>query len=272
MVLEVLVSPKKVTGKPWEMFFIGVVYSLVSFALSYWVFRGHVGVVMITFTAIASIPFIYTATLSEEKKEKVYRKYPFKEHSQLLGMFTFLFLGFVAAFCVLYLVLPEEIALEVFKDQVSAITDVNAAVGHFSSLLTDFNLVLFHNIGVLLFCLVFSFFYGVGAIFILSWNASVMSVAIGDSIKTELLHSGVFTAVPFSLVRYFLHGIPEIIAYFAASLAGGIISVALMKRGIKSKHFLKASKDALHILAFSVLLLFLAALIEIFISLKMDRL
>ena len=36
------------------------------------------------------------------------------------------------------------------------------------------------------FCVFFSFFYGAGAIFILVWNASVISAAIGSFVRSNI--------------------------------------------------------------------------------------
>jgi uncharacterized membrane protein SpoIIM required for sporulation len=261
MVLERLVNPKKVEGKPWEMFFIGIVYSLVGVGLGYWVFESYVSLIMVTFTAIAAIPFIRGAIESEEMKEKKFKAIALlKEHGKVISMFTFLFFGFVATFSLLYVFLPAGMIEKVFEVQIAAIIDVNNSLtGDFTSLLTSLGRILTNNLGVLLFCLIFSFFYGMGAIFILSWNASVMGAAVGSAIRGT-------GAVSINFIGYFVHGIPEIMAYFVAGLAGGIISVALMREGLKSKIFVKASKDSLNLIAIAAVLLILAALIEVYIS------
>lgn len=269
MVLEILVRPKKVTGKPWEMFFIGAIYSLVGMVLGYWIFRSYVSLVMVAFTAIAAVPFIHRAIELEEKKEKIKKFRPFKEHSKVISMFTFLFLGFVAVFCLFYVVLPKGMVGEIFKAQMETIITVNSApTGNFISSLTSFASILFNNLKIMLFCLIFSFFYGVGAIFILSWNASVMGAAIGNAIREGLSSNlgGYFHVISMGFLGYFVHGIPEIIAYFIAGLAGGIISVAVIKERFGSKFFIKTSLDSLHLVAFAFVLLVLAALIEVFIS------
>ena len=42
--------------------------------------------------------------------------------------------------------------------------------------------IFINNMGVLFLCIIFSFLYGAGAIFILTWNASVIAAAIGSFI------------------------------------------------------------------------------------------
>ena len=127
MVLEILVNPKKVSGKPWEMFFLGAMYSLFGVALGYWVFKGHVTLIMVTFTAIASVPFVHRAIEMEEAKEKkkMGELTLLKEHSKVVSMFTFLFLGFVAVFSLLYVFLPNGTVEQIFSAQIETIVTIN---------------------------------------------------------------------------------------------------------------------------------------------------
>ena len=127
--------------------------------------------------------------------------------------------------------------------------------------------IFLNNIRVLIFCLLFSFFYGVGAIFILSWNASVIGVAIGNFIRTNVSkYLAYFSIVPLAIVRYMTHGILEIGAYFVAGLAGGIISVAIIKHDLGTKNFEHVLLDSVDLILVSVLLLVIAALVEVFIT------
>ncbi|MEK6951275.1 MAG: stage II sporulation protein M [Nanoarchaeota archaeon] len=275
MVLEILVNPTKVKGKPWEMFFIGVVYSLVGVMLGYWVFRSHVSLVMVAFTSIASIPFVHSAIKAGEErgqgKKEGQEESLFQKYAGVLTMFTFLFLGFVAVFVLLFVTLPAATVTHIFSTQINAIGEVRTSVagnvtGNFMQHLSTFTHILFNNIKVLFFTLLFSIVYGAGAIFILSWNASVMGAAIGDAIREKVLHVGVLEAVSLSLAGYFVHGIPEIFAYFAGGLAGGVLSVALVQSGFQSIALQKAWKDCLNLTAFAALTLFFAGLIEVYIS------
>ncbi len=274
MVLEILVNPIKAKGKPWEMFFIGVVYSLVGVMLGYWVFKSHVSLVMVAFTSIAAIPFVHSAIKAEEERgwaressakgneEGVFRKY-----ASILTMFTFLFLGFVTVFLLLFVVLPPPTVAHIFSSQINAIGEVRTSVtGSFTQHFSTLARILFNNIKVLLFTLLFSVVYGAGAIFILSWNASVMGAAIGEAIREKVLHVGALQAISLSLAGYFVHGIPEIFAYFAGGLAGGVLSVALVHGGFNSLALQKAWKDCLNLTAFAALTLFFAGLIEVYIS------
>lgn len=121
-----------------------------------------------------------------------------------------------------------------------------------------------NNIYVLIFTLVLSLIFGAGAIFILAWNASVIATAIGIFAKNQLanLHLG--------FARYILfHGLLEIAAYFIAALAGGILSTAFIKHDTKSEKFWTIVQDALNLIIIAIVILIIAALIEVFITPKL---
>lgn len=273
MVLEILVDPKKISGKPWEMFFIGAMYSLFGFALGYWIFKGYVTLIMVTFTTIASVPFFHKAIELEEAKEteSTSEVKLLEEHGKVVSMFTFLFLGFVTVFSLLYIVLPNGIVEEVFKAQIETIVRINASpTGAFIASFKTFVEILSNNLKILALCLAFSFFYGVGALFILAWNASVMGAAIGDAIRSGLHNivgiGGYFHVISTNVLGYFLHGVPEIVAYFIAALAGGIISVATIREKFGSEPFIKTMLDSIDLVLISFVLLVIAGLIEVFVS------
>ena len=72
--------------------------------------------------------------------------------------------------------------------------------------------------------------------------------------------------LPASFLRYLIHGIPEISAYFTAGLAGGIISVAVIKHHFKQEKFWHVLYDSISLIILAIIILFIAALIEVFIT------
>ena len=65
--IESLVNPRNAEGHPFEMFFLGVVYTSVAIFLSLWIFRDYSSLVMVFLTVVASIPLVYTVIGIEEK-------------------------------------------------------------------------------------------------------------------------------------------------------------------------------------------------------------
>ncbi len=276
MVLESLFSPRRAEKEPWELFLVGLAYAGFSFLMSWWVFKEHISLIMVTLTAICSVPLLYNMIKYEAMKDNTPQKeyWLIKEHGKAVSAFTFLFLGFVAAFLILFVVLPVNTVNEAFSVQIDTISQVTSATptGNFISTIGNALPILANNMKILIFCFVMSFFFGAGAIFILTWNASVVGVAIGIFIRNKVMVNTVpsFGAysqlVSIGVLKYMTHGIFEIVAYFVGALAGGILSIGVIKHEFGTPEFRKQMLDSLDIMAISIIALFLAALIEVFVT------
>ena len=275
MVLESLINPFTLKKRPWEMFIAGFFYSLVALFLSYLVFREVSGLLMIFLIIMSVLPVLYTTIKEEEEIDMRYHREwdMLKEHSRALIFLLALFMGITMALSLCYVFLPSGMTEVIFNLQNKAIYDINVNIlGHVTSF-GLFQKILFNNLKVMFFCLAFAFLYGAGAIFILTWNASVISAAIGNLIKTELakassvigLNSAAsyFSVTAFSFMRYMTHGIFEIAAYFIAGLAGSIISVAVIKKDLDND---KVIFDATELIILSLAILIIAAVIEVFLT------
>ena len=63
-----------------------------------------------------------------------------------------------------------------------------------------------------------------------------------------------------------IHGIPEIGGYFVGGLAGGILSIGVIQHKLGSNKFKKTMLDALNLIILAVFILFVSAVIEVWIS------
>jgi len=268
MVLEGLIKPLTAEKRPFELFFIGLLLSSVAIFLSIFVFSPYASIISITLTTMVCVPIVYGVIKLEEHKSMEITKEALlvKAHGRALLFFMFLFLGFVASFALWYIFLPETHISEVFSVQMATISGAaDNITGNAVNPTKAFTVLLGHNMKVLFFCILFAFLYGFGAIFLLTWNASVMGAAIGDSIRSTV-SSGFFTSISATLLKYLTHGIPEMIAYFTAGLAGGIISIAIINHDIKSDKFKHIVFDSLDLIVLSIIILTAAAVIEVFIT------
>ena len=137
-------------------------------------------------------------------------------------------------------------------------------------------MIFFNNFKVMLFCLLFSFIYGFGAIFILVWNASVIATAIGIFLRSNIATprrmqawqkaACYFQVFPVGLMKYFIHGVPEILAYFVAALAGGIISVAVIRHTFGTREFEKIVIDTADLIMIALFVLIVAAFLEVYVT------
>lgn len=277
MVLESLVNPSKMEKTPSEMFVFGFFYSTVGLFLSYFLFGKYMSILSIFLTTMPLIIIMYKTVRLEEEKDKIYEtKFLIKEHGKSLSMFIYLFLGLLASYSLWCTVLPDSAVERLFDFQIQTIKSIeiitiSSAINR-TDILTD---ILGNNFRVLFLCILFSFVYGAGAIFILTLNASVIGVAIGSIIRNSIAecatssHLGFiyhyFRSVSISLC-YLVHGIPEISAYFLGALGGGIISVAVVNHDFRTKEFKKILIDSLDLVVLSCVVLFLAGLIEVYIT------
>jgi len=280
--LEMLLSPRKAERHPWEMFFVGLVYASLSLLLVNWIFAKdavlsqYSGILIVTFTVMFSLPFMYFTIRYEEKRvsEDKGAISLIKEHKKALYAFLWLFLGFVVAFAFWYIIMstPNNFRAQIetfcminrpanFQDCVSqygikSAKSINAFVTNQERLFLIFS----NNIYVLMFTLVFSLIFGAGVIFVLAWNASVIAAAVGIFAKSEL------SALPVGIARYMLHGIPEIGSYFIVALAGGIISSAVIRHEFGSEKFWEVLQDSLGLVILAIVVLFGAAILEVYVT------
>jgi uncharacterized membrane protein SpoIIM required for sporulation len=282
MVLESIISPEGAENKPALMIFLGFFYTSLAMFLSFYIFEAYSSIFMIFLTTIAATPIIYKLMKTEEEKDltDVEEKVLLKEHSKALKAFMYLFIGATLCFAFWYAVLSQDMVNTLFHAQSSTISSINAKVVETTGYVTNpgavFTRIFFNNVKVLLFCVLFSFMYGAGAIFILMWNASVVGTAIGSFIRSSVgLLVGTacgpnlgttFCAVSSGILRYTIHGVPEILAYFVAALAGGIISIAVINHEFTSRKFEHILLDSADLLMLAIGILFVAALLEVFVT------
>ena len=279
--LEMLLSPRKAERHPWELFFVGAFYAALSVLLVDWIFSqdavlsAYSGILVVTFTVMFSMPFVYYTIKLEESRirEGVGLISLLKEHRRAIYAFLWLFLGFVFAFSVLYMVLPST---EIFRAQIETYCLINRpanfdnCVGQYTSRTSEITpfvtakterlmLIFTNNIYVLIFTLLFSLIFGAGVIFILAWNASVIAAAVGIFTNSEL------SFLPLGILRFMLHGLPEIASYFIVALAGGLISISIIKHGIRGK-FWQVLQDSVNLIIVAVIVLIFAALLEVYVT------
>ncbi|HRZ85757.1 MAG TPA: stage II sporulation protein M [Candidatus Paceibacterota bacterium] len=279
---EMIINPRRTERKPWELFFVGFVYAALSVILVNWIFAAdpvlskYSGILVVTFSVMFSMPFVYFTLRLEESKD-VYIKNSFrllKEHGKALMCFLWLFLGFIIAFSAFYIIINNT---DNYKAQIETYCSINQP-GEYENCVASydpnnkitgnvsglgmFESIFINNIYVLIFTIIFSIIFGAGGIFILAWNASVISAAM------VIFSEGNIINIPLGLIRYMIHGFPEISAYFIGTLAGGIIGLSVIKKEFKTDQFWNVLYDALLLIIIAIIIVFIAAVIEVFITPK----
>lgn len=257
MVLEKLVSLKTAIKNPLSMFIVGGLVSVVCLFVAFFVFQTSAGIFTSLLVTLAMTPFMINLIRYDEAREEMMSKdieksNIFFRHRDILKVYAAFFGGMILSLSIIYLILPEHISGVLFKDQSD---EINRIRGKFMSF-DNFQKIIINNIGVLFLSFLFSFLFGAGAVFILAWNASVLSAAIGMTAKSI----GGFKGLPLAMMSYFPHGSLEILAYFIGGIAGGLISAAITRK--KSPRFAFIVKDSLMMMAISTVILILAGAIE----------
>ncbi|MBM3228546.1 hypothetical protein FJZ20_01520 [Candidatus Pacearchaeota archaeon] len=283
--LESMINPRRVEKGPWKMFFIGLIYGSLSLLFAKWFFASDVvlsqysGMIVVLFCVMFSLPFMYFIIKKEEAEdEQVFGfMHVWKAHKDAIFAFMWLFLGFILAFSFWYILLSDS---SLFNAQIETYCRINspgnleACVDRYDFSKTDISSgvtgavtkeirllsIISNNVYVMIFTLLLSLIFGAGAIFVLAWNASVIAAAIAIFTQHQIKE------IPLGVARYMIHGFPEIAAYFITALAGGIFGVCVLKHGIQGKRFLHVFENIVLLLFIALVIIFVAALIEVYFT------
>jgi len=280
--LESMVNPTRTEKGPIKMLLVGILYASLSLLLVKLFFSADpvlykfAGMIVITFTVMFSLPFMYFLIKTEEEEDEQIEGFfgIWNMHRDALFAFMWLFAGFLIAFSFWYIVLGDQTLLNAQIETYCAINSPGAiddCVSRYSfdsQIITTgsatkearFLAIISNNVYVMLFTLLFSLIFGAGAIFILAWNASVIAAAIGIFAGYQI------TQIPLGFLRYMIHGFPEIAAYFIAALAGGIFGVGVLRNGIKNRMFIRLAENTAIMLFVSIIILIFAAIIEVWFT------
>ena len=243
--IESIFSPRVLEGRPWKAFVCGFVFTFVAILLAGNVGspspEGHgVGFLVVAFISVAAAPFFVHVFRIEEKRKS---GNIFQRHSKVIRIYAWFFLSVIIASSLFYVMMPGASAA-LFSDQLNDLESkgIISVSGH---AVKDFSFteIAVNNLKVLALAIVFSFMLGAGAVFLISWNATIIGVLIGR-IAEAPASFGAFNAgnivfnylvaLPVTLLTLLPHGIFEIGGYFLGAIAGGILSVALIQERYQS--------------------------------------
>ena len=238
------------------MFFIGALVSLTCLFIAYYIFQTSIGLFTSLFVTIAMTPFMLNLVRYEEDRDEqldyVERINFAQRHRDILKVYSAFFVGMTLCLALVFIALPQSTTQNIFKDQIAQINAIRANVAFADT----FQKILVNNIGVLSLSFLFSFLFGAGAVFILAWNASVLAAAIGMAAQ----QIGGLKGLPFAILVFFPHGSLEILAYFIAGIAGGLVSTVVLRR--HTNKFWFVVKDSVQLMVIAGVLLVAAAFIE----------
>lgn len=290
MVLESIVSGITVRKHPLVMMFLAAVLSSIGIWTSYYIFPSSASILSIAFITIGIVPILYTIFILEEAEEASEGgSWPgfISRHFDIVKIYSWFFIGLILSYSLWYVVLPNEVRTNVFAEQ-------NNVIGQISELRTEltgnitgnalgspfvceknlwcwFDVILQNNLRVLFLAVILSLVYGVGAMFLIAWNASVIGAYIGQDALIVLGsyagfgHFAPVLAYCHGLINAFgliPHGIFEVTGYFVGAIAGALISIVVTKGKYRKNEVSLLVKDTIGLVFLAVILLVIGALIE----------
>lgn len=260
MVFEQIYSAKWIEQKGIYAFILGLTYSIIGIASAMLIFPSDPGLPAVAFISLLILPSLNKLLSLEENKIAKDRRIRFlkvwHEHKDIIKVFALMFAGVFISFALFALVWPNVATEAVFRQQ-ARILGSAASPAEFSSMLLN-------NLKVLIFCLVFSFGYGAGAVFLLTWNASVWGTLFALLAKGAAASSGRNPIIYFLLIIIAVlpHMVLEVGSYFLAEVAGGIVSKAAVRERFMSQRFKMIVKDSFYVFIMSLIVLLLAVIFE----------
>jgi len=274
MVLEHIFPEDWLEKKGRYAFLLGLIYSVIGILIASVLFPGDPALVAVAFTSLLLLPELYKIFSIEERRERIEQRVGLKSlwrnDIDVVRVYIFLFLGILLIYALGTMVMPQMQANELFREQLEirfgqgfsgqAVAGGLLSSGLFWSLLSN-------NFLVLLACFIMALLTGDGAIFLITWNASVWGAIFGITAKGAAMFTDNHPFYFFGLIMLvvFPHMIIEGISYFLAAISGSVISKDVILEKFASERFMEVFGFNLYFLLFALLFLFLGALVETFV-------
>ena len=274
MVLEHIFPEDWLEQKGRYAFILGIVYSIIAILIASVLFPGDPALVAVAFTSMLLLPELYKIFSIEERQESMEKHVTmgalWRDDLEIVRIYVFLFLGILLTYSLGTILLPGLQTNELFREQLEirlgeGFAGHAVAGGLFTSGL--FYELLSNNFLVLIACFILALLTGDGAIFLITWNASVWGTIFGFTAKTAAEFSGQSPIAVFGLVMLvvFPHMMLEAISYFLAAISGSVISKDVLLEEFASERFMEVFGFNLYLLVFSLVVLVAGALVEAFV-------
>lgn len=272
MVLEHLFPENWLEKKSGYAFLLGAGYSIIAIVIASILFPADPALVAVAFTALLLLPELYKMFSIEERLEDKEKKFSFKnlykDNKNFVKVYLFISLGIFLVYAIGALVLPSFQVNDLFREQL----EMRGASG--GAIFTDslFWGILINNWWVLIACFLISLLTGDGAIFLITWNASMWGTIFGVTARNAAHYSNAnpFFNLLLVLVIVLPHAFLEILSYILAAISGGVISKDVLLEKFESTRFNRVFNYNVWILIMAVAILFLGAFVETFVLNNVD--
>jgi len=240
MVLEHIVPAAWVEKKWFYAFALGIFYSIIGILLAKLLFPQDPALVSVAFIAILMLPELIKLFSLEERREmkQLSMRNLLRMNAPFIKMYLFLFLGILLVYSVASIALPSLESNVLLREQLEMRESSSNVAGqaYFDS--PFFFSILINNVSVMIAIFLLSFLTGDGAIFLITWNASVWGAIFGFTAKNAAAFTGGSPIGYFLIIMLIVlpHVILEATAYILAAISGGVISKDVL-RTVDNKRF-----------------------------------
>ena len=206
-------------------------------------------------------------TLLHRNRDEIWehRRPPRKANLRLAAALSVVFAGIFTAYAVAALLLSEVHVAEAFGRQIGNYGGQSLTEIRFD----DLGLILGHNALVALIGFLFALLYRHGGLLlVLAWNASVWGAVFPWLARTapDVGAGGSVLYLGKTLLAITPHLAPEAFSYVLVAISGVFLSKTVVRYEFGSPRFKQAAFASLRILAFALLLLTAASLIEALVA------
>jgi len=262
MVLEQFLDRKFVVQHTFFVFILSAVYVFISYAVQTLFFPADSGLAIVLLATILLVPSLHHLVVMEEKLESKGASYFWKRHRTIIQCYIGAFLGLLTGFLVMGFMVQgslgfqqQQLLQEHLKPEIITsfleqpyVPDIQTTMALFS-----------HNLMYLLIGFVLSVFYGAGAIFLVTYNASFFAAFVVELFNRWAVAGQLATI---SL----LHLLPESAGYILTAIAGAEISRALIHEKLTGDPFRNVLKNCFMMMIYAILLILLAAFLETYVT------
>lgn len=281
MVLEHIIPEKWLEKRAWSAFLLGGFYSFIGIIIARFLFAADPALPAVAFTSLFILPELYTLFKIEEEEQENdsgsdIRAF-WKDNGDFFRVMLGIFLGILLVYSLAAMVLPSFSVNSLFREQLAMRSGGFGAAGMATTgaaIQSDglFMRLLLNNAMVLAAVFVVAFLAGDGAIFLLTWNASVWGTIFGVTARNAAIvtQGDPFTYFMIIVFTVTPHVLLEGSSYILAAMAGGLISRAILKDGFGTKRFNEALQDNATIIGLAILCLVIGVLVETYVLQNSD--
>ena len=274
MVLEHLFPEKWLEEKGLYAFLLGTGYSIIGILFASILFPSDPALVSVAFISLLILPELYKLFSIEERIEDKEKKFTikklFKDNKDFIKTYLLLFLGILLIYSLATMFLPAFQANNLFREQLEmrGASGEAISIGGFAMFETGLFWDIFkNNFMVLFFIFLLSFLTGDGAIFLITWNASVWGTIFGVTARNAAVFEGISPLYYFGIIMLVVlpHLILEALAYIMGAISGGVISKDVLLEKFDSKRFKEVFTYNFWLFVIAVLVLILGGIVETFV-------